>query len=294
MESTPRRLQCVVFTMLFVGTGLVACVTSWAPPARYYQRTAEVENAGDFMGTKECVVCHQKVAGYASAPDYHQDCEACHGAGELHWGTEKPDDTRYPTNEECASCHDTGSRTLMTWSTSGHARNGVLCTDCHASHNRELNGIRKVNDLRNALSRNASVTTQMCASCHRDVAAAANLPSHHPMREGAVGCTDCHSAHGDDTKTLGARTAMCTGCHEAEAGPWIFEHAPVAEDCSYCHNAHGSTADALLEINEPASCITCHSLAESGATHDPQAFVTRCTDCHGAIHGSFADPHLRH
>jgi hypothetical protein len=27
--------------------------------------------------------------------------------------------------------------------------------------------------------------------------------------------------------------------------------------------------------------------------HDPQAFVTRCTDCHHAVHGSFADPHLR-
>ena len=23
------------------------------------------------------------------------------------------------------------------------------------------------------------------------------------------------------------------------------------------------------------------------------AFYTRCTDCHGAIHGSYQDPHLR-
>lgn len=280
--------------VLVVATGLVACVTTWAPPARYYQRTAEVENAGDFMGTKECVVCHKKVQGYASAPEYHQDCEACHGAGELHWGSEKPYDTRFPTNAECASCHETGSRTLMAWSTSQHSRNGVLCSDCHSSHNREPNGIRELNDLRNSLSRNASATTKMCSNCHPDVAATANLPSHHPMREGVVGCTDCHASHADDRKTLGARTAMCTSCHEAEAGPFIFEHAPVAEDCSYCHTAHGSTAPALLETNEPGSCITCHSLAESGATHEPQAFVTRCTDCHGAIHGSFADPHLRH
>ena len=42
-----------------------------------------------------------------------------------------------------------------------------------------------------------------------------------------------------------------------------------------------------------ALCISCHSVAESGAVHDPWAFSTRCSDCHSAVHGSFADPHLR-
>jgi hypothetical protein len=56
---------------------------------------------------------------------------------------------------------------------------------------------------------------------------------------------------------------------------------------------HGAAADNLLIANQPGTCVFCHSVAEAGAVHDPQAYVTRCTDCHKAIHGSFADPHLR-
>ena len=81
--------------------------------------------------------------------------------------------------------------------------------------------------------------------------------------------------------------------HQDHAGPWIYEHPPVAEDCSYCHAPHGSSADGLLETNQPGACITCHTLAQQGAVHEPWAFVSRCTDCHGSIHGSYADPHLR-
>jgi DmsE family decaheme c-type cytochrome len=278
---------------LALSAGLVACVTTWAPPARYYQRTADVEDAGGTVGTKECLACHQQVQGQAAAPEYHEDCEACHGPGELHWESKEPSDIRYPTNEECGACHETGSRTLMAWSTSQHERNGVLCSDCHNPHNREPNNIRSARSSEQATLRHARGATQICASCHPGVASELNLPSHHPVAEGMMACSDCHQPHRDRRKTLGARTAMCTSCHEDHAGPWIFEHAPVAEDCSYCHTPHGSSAEALLDTNQPGACITCHTIAESGAVHDPYAFVTRCTDCHGAVHRSFADPHLR-
>ncbi len=289
LQGRSRRL----WIGLLLSAGLVACVTTWAPPARYYQRTAEVENAGELIGTKECLACHKTVQGQAAAPEYHSDCEGCHGPGELHWDTQKPADIRHPSNDDCAACHQTGHRTMMDWSSSQHARNGVLCSDCHNPHNREPNNIRKAKKREVAVLRHANGTVQMCSSCHPGVAASLNLPSHHPIREGMMGCTDCHQPHADRRKTLGARTAMCTECHDDHAGPWIFEHPPVAEDCSYCHTPHGSTADALLETNQPGACITCHSVAESGAVHNPYAFATRCTDCHGAIHGSFADPHLR-
>jgi DmsE family decaheme c-type cytochrome len=133
----------------------------------------------------------------------------------------------------------------------------------------------------------------MCAGCHTDVAASLNLPSHHPIQEGMMGCTDCHKPHENRRVTLGARTEQCVNCHEDHAGPWVFEHGPVAEDCSYCHAPHGTSAYNLLETTEPGVCISCHTLAETGAVHTPWALVTRCTDCHGAIHGSYADPILR-
>jgi DmsE family decaheme c-type cytochrome len=278
---------------LAVCIGLLACVTQWAPPAKYYQRTADVEDAGEPVGAKECRACHDQVQGEAPAPAYHEDCEACHGAGGLHWETKEPADIRFPSNASCAACHQTGKRTLMAWSTSEHARNGVLCSDCHNPHNREPRHVRAARDSEKAVLSHASAGTQLCAGCHPEVSATFNLPSHHPLGEGMLSCTDCHDPHRDRRKTLGARTSMCTSCHEDHAGPWIFEHAPVAEDCSYCHTPHGSSADFLLETNQPGACITCHTIAQSGAIHDPYAFVTRCTDCHGAVHGSYTDPHLR-
>jgi DmsE family decaheme c-type cytochrome len=278
---------------LALSVGLVACVATWSPPARYYQRTAEVESAGDPVGAEECVACHDEVQGHAPAPEYHADCETCHGPGELHWESEMPEDIRYPSNDDCAACHETGRRTLMGWRSSQHARNNVLCSDCHNPHNREPLNVRRAKKVQGAVLRHASGNTQLCASCHPDVVATLSLPSHHPVSEGMMECTDCHQPHRDDRKRLGARTARCTSCHQDHAGPWIFEHTPVSEDCSYCHTAHGSSAEFLLEASQPGACITCHTVAESGAVHDPYAFVTRCTDCHGAVHGSFADPHLR-
>ncbi len=108
-----------------------------------------------------------------------------------------------------------------------------------------------------------------------------------------VQCTDCHGAHESRRQTLGALTRRCTECHQEVAGPWIYEHPPVNEDCSYCHAAHGASADFLLETSQPATCISCHTLPIAGAVHQPFAFTTACTDCHNAVHGSYTDPHLR-
>jgi len=133
----------------------------------------------------------------------------------------------------------------------------------------------------------------MCSSCHPEVVAQLELPSHHPIFEGMLGCTDCHDPHGGRAFGLGPRTQLCAECHQQVMGPWIYEHAPVTEDCAYCHTPHGSSVDYLLEVSQPAACISCHSLATSGAAHIPYALTTACTDCHNAVHGSDTDPQLR-
>ena len=181
----------------------------------------------------------------------------------------------------------------MGWTSSRHARGGVLCSDCHDPHNRELFHIRAVDELEAAMLPDAGDVTRLCGSCHGEIVAQFNLPSHHPMGEGMLDCTDCHDAHGATRASLGAATRMCTTCHQEIAGPWIYEHAPVSEDCGYCHSPHGASADFLLEIPQPASCISCHTIPISGAVHDPWAYTTRCTDCHNAVHGSYTDPILR-
>ena len=273
---------------------VAACMTTLsARDLRPTHRSAPVEGANERLGSEECLFCHEEVGGHAAAPRYHADCESCHGPGELHAGSEEAVDIRFPSNEDCEGCHDTGHRTLLGWTMSEHNRGGVYCTDCHAAHDREPWNLRHPDPVARAVSPHASDVTRMCSNCHPEVAASFALPSRHPLREGMIGCTDCHAPHGDPRAELGAATALCAGCHQDYAGPWIYEHAPVTEDCGSCHAPHGASSRALLATNEPGVCISCHSVAESGAVHDPFAFVTRCTDCHSAVHGSYADPQLR-
>jgi len=274
--------------------GLVACVSQWSAPRSVgTHRTEPIPGAGSRVGAEQCYDCHDSFADHFVANDAHPDCESCHGPAQLHVYTAQAFDIRYPGSEDCAACHQLGARTLLGWTTSAHARSNVICSDCHNTHNRELWNVRKTNEVEGALLRHAGATTQMCVGCHPEVRAQLDLPSHHPIAEGMVECTDCHGAHESRRKTLGALTSRCVTCHQEVAGPWIYEHAPVTEDCGYCHAPHGASADFLLEMSQPAACISCHTLPIAGAVHQPYAFTTACTDCHNAVHGSYADRHLR-
>ena len=280
-------------TLIAATAVLLACVGVLAPPDPIgHRRVDPIERPGAYVGAAACFDCHDSFDGHRVSSDHHADCESCHGPGERHTLTARAADIRHPSSADCLACHDMGHTALIGWTTSPHARADVLCSDCHDTHNREIHNLRAVGPELYATLRHASSSTQLCASCHADVAASLNLPSHHPIREGMMDCTDCHSPHADGRLALGARTAACTGCHQEQAGPWIYDHAPVAEDCSYCHTPHGSSARFLLETTQPGACISCHTIAEAGAIHDPWAFATRCTDCHSAVHGSYADPHL--
>jgi DmsE family decaheme c-type cytochrome len=274
--------------------GLVACVARWSPPGQVGRhRTEPIDEAGVRIGASACFDCHASFPEHFAASEAHPDCESCHGAAQLHAYTARAADIRFPSSEDCASCHQVGSKTLLGWTTSPHARADVICSDCHDTHNRELWNLRPASQLEGTVLRHAGNTTRMCAACHPEVTAQLSLPSHHPLQEGMLECTDCHPPHESRRTVLGALTEQCVSCHQDAAGPWIYEHPPVTEDCGYCHAPHGTSADFLMEVSQPAACISCHSLPISGAVHQPYALTTACTDCHQAVHGSYADPHLR-
>ena len=46
----------------------------------------------------------------------------------------------------------------------------------------------------------------------------------------------------------------CYACHMEKRGPFVHTHEPVAEDCSNCHNPHGTTAENLLKARPPFLC----------------------------------------
>lgn len=297
--KSPLRTRTLLLTLLGF---IAACVTVSVPFEREpYHRIAVVQDADEFIGGEECTVCHEEVGGHATIATYHEDCESCHGPGILHEDSEAPLDIRYPGSGDCLACHESGRDTHLTWGTGEHERAGVLCSDCHDPHNREPHNLRVAKQVNFPF---AAPSSQLCVSCHVEIASRLSLPSHHPVREGMLDCVDCHAPHGDRRTQLGGRTALCSSCHQDHVGPWIYEHPPVAEDCMMCHNPHGTAATNLLDTNQPAVCLSCHTTPDSihrqGLAPDDlftpavsQTFYTRCTDCHAAIHGSYQDVHLR-
>ena len=91
----------------------------------------------------------------------------------------------------------------------------------------------------------------------------------------------------------------CYTCHAEKRGPFLWEHAPVAEDCSNCHTPHGSVNPALLLSRPPLLCQQCHSQADHPSMAATGAGLARgqassfllagsCTNCHSQVHGSNA------
>jgi DmsE family decaheme c-type cytochrome len=129
-------------------------------------------------------------------------------------------------------------------------------------------------------------------------AAAFWKPSRHPLREGKMACTSCHSPHGSTAPASLVRNTVnetCTGCHSEKRGPFLWEHQPVTEDCHNCHDPHGSVQPSLLKARAPFLCQQCHEAAghpSSPAT--PQGLPGRsafllggaCLNCHSQVHGS--------
>jgi DmsE family decaheme c-type cytochrome len=254
-----------------------------------------------------CISCHKEIKGTTARPEhYHGNCETCHAGGDAHRqsiakGESGIGSIANPQSAECRTCHK-NDRKLMNWAFSVHSKAGGNCSDCHAVH-------------ASPVTRNTSVATPkvdqnsaVCIKCHLDTNSQFRMRSHHPVLEGAMGCTGCHNPHGSDQTALVSKSDQCLSCHQQYRGPMVFQHAPVVEDCTSCHAPHGSPNRGLLSVSQPAVCLQCHSIAGgkhgygTGPEPAPKAgtrtisgtVLRSCTSCHGAIHGSQQDPLLRY
>jgi DmsE family decaheme c-type cytochrome len=258
----------------------------------------------------DCKTCHEKAVGPAFERSKHgrleQSCSSCHTnvaehaksqmAGEKGPVPSLKNQKAQQINETCLTCHEKANQ--ASFMSSMHARRNVSCTTCH--------GIHDFKSAKAQLKTAADIDT--CFSCHKSERAKSMRTSHHPLREGKMGCVSCHNPHdGTNPKMLSADSIneKCYQCHTEKRGPFLYEHAPVREECVNCHDPHGSNHERLLVAKQPYLCQRCH-FSGHGLTADnlssleglpvapPGSTVTRssrntergCKQCHLAIHGS--------
>jgi DmsE family decaheme c-type cytochrome len=227
-------------------------------------------------------------------------CEACHGPGGRHTarvkrGEERPPMIRFgsdkPTpvplqNSMCIGCHEKDLG--FGWHGSAHDDNTVACADCH--------------DLHVARDPVLATSTQpeVCYTCHQIQRNDALKPYAHPLHQGKMACGGCHDPHGSTAQVALVRPTVnetCYQCHADKRGPFLWEHPPVAEDCTNCHAPHGSNQPGMLTQRAPLLCQSCHSqVGHPSIAHTPDGLADgvpskyllgqSCLNCHSQVHGS--------
>lgn len=256
--------------------------------------TAQFES---YSGTKH------GMKGDPRSPASAGACSTCHGDGTAHvsagggkgvGGIVNPGSKTLSAdakNANCISCHRKDANRSH-WEGSTHQTRGTACVSCHTLHapDKVMNKVTQ---------------PEVCFTCHKQQRTEVNRPSHHPIVEGKVACSDCHNPHGSVGPKLMKRDSVvdtCYQCHAEKRGPFVHNHEPVSEDCSNCHNPHGTTAESMLKARPPFLCHQCHTphggfpaqltgRSQATATSSGKYAVNftqgrSCLACHTQVHGS--------
>lgn len=279
-------------------------------------------------GADTCIKCHDTDEAYPVfdifktkhgqqgdklSPFAGLQCEACHGPGVAgaaamkevldkggHVGKVRPGEERPPIlnfgdksdepveiqNGMCLNCHE--DKEHIGWKGSVHEGGDVACANCHKVHTPSDPVLTR------------RTQAEVCYKCHKKERTEFFKTSAHPVRFGQMACTDCHKTHGsisDGLLTKPTLNQTCYTCHAEKRGPLLWEHAPVAEDCSLCHTAHGSIHPALLTKRTPLLCQQCHSQLGHPSVASTRSGLPAgsasalllsggCVNCHAQVHGS--------
>ena len=215
---------------------------------------------------------------------------------------------QYVGMETCGACHEKEAREFKL---STHARisipmgKGVKVEGCEMCHGPGSLHVDADDKDKKATIINPRKDPNACFACHLDKKAQFQLPFHHPVLEGKMSCTDCHSPHAEEVRPWSATSLKdineaCFKCHKDQRGPFVWEHEALREGCTTCHSVHGSISDKMLVARDNNLCLRCHTQmtnfpTEGKSSHATRLLVGTCfsAGCHVAVHGSNFDEHLR-
>jgi len=278
-------------------------------------------------GADSCIKCHDEDSSFpvfaifkskhgsnkdSRTPMATLQCETCHGPGLSgkrfpqqsmsggHAQKIRPGHRREPIlnfgraanesvsvqNAMCLQCHQ--DERHINWWGSQHEMNQVACVACHQIH------------IERDPMRDAQLQAEVCFRCHQKQRLGFAQSSSHPLRQGLIRCSDCHDSHGSAAPFALIRSNIndtCFQCHAEKRGPFLWEHAPVAENCDICHSVHGSMHPAMLKKRLPWLCQQCHSqfghpsvsYTEAGLRGGNRSgflLAGSCVNCHSQVHGS--------
>jgi DmsE family decaheme c-type cytochrome len=298
---------------------LLACA---APPvaAQGANNGGGTKSRAETGETKPCVECHEGFYGIAktrhgvkgdsrtpqaqgksiTGDPADAMCGSCHGDLTEHnkkprtpglvpvtFGKKSP---AAPQNEACLTCHQSGAR--IHWQGSKHQQTQQPCASCHRLHAPKDPVLV------------AETQASVCFDCHKDRRAELHRISTHPTKNGFFSCSACHAAHGSTAQRASLQkntvNETCYTCHAQMRGPFLWEHRPAQDDCTNCHNPHGTNIAPMLKVRQPYLCQQCHQT--TGANHSATAYSSTalnpsntisqrvlgnsCANCHNKVHGS--------
>lgn len=263
-------------------------------------------SAGEKTGiTGECLTCHENydrsLRGTAHTLLDESEpvpvmCSDCHTGAEIHIeGPEAANITNPATltaREEaalCRTCHFTDHQQHMSEG-NVHFDNTVACSSCHKIHD----NTRQFYLLRDE-------EPELCYGCHQPVRGEFSSPYRHPVADGVMTCSECHTYLDRAGNELGAgrMSESCYQCHNEMRGPFPYEHQAIVDysteegGCLNCHAPHGSNLPRMLTqpLNRPnyALCAQCHIVPghQFNSYHGSLWADRDCMECHVDIHGSY-------
>lgn len=210
--------------------------------------------------------------------------------------------------DTCLYCHDEDSDTA-TFTTaavfkSKHARRGnshapfgkggLQCEACHGpGYNHSIKDSKKIPTINSQKADSFMSPAQRnepCLACHQDTTRNAWHAGAHGKAD--LACASCHKMHAEKDPVVAKATEadVCLKCHKDQRAD--FQKAsthPVRQGrmaCSDCHNAHGSSAVAMLTkptLNQ--TCYTCHADKRGPVLWEHAPVAEDCGTCH-VSHGS--------